>query len=72
MAKATAIITAKVKRLRTRSETVRPMITAERLIGRERSRSTRPFCRSSARPIPVKAEPNTSVWAKMPGIRNWS
>ena len=29
-----------------------------------------PFCMSSARPAPVKVAPNTTVWAKMPPIRN--
>ncbi len=69
---ATASMTKNVITLRTRSLTVRPISTADRDIGSERSRSMRPLLRSSARPMPVNAEPNTSDWLKMPGIRNCS
>jgi hypothetical protein len=55
-----------------RSETVRPMSTADWYIGSDRSRSMNPLDMSSAMPMPVKAEPNTTVWAKMPGTRNCS
>ena len=71
-ANATPSITKNVNTLRTRSDTVRPMSTADRAIGSDRSRSMRPFWRSSARPTPVNAELNTSVWLKIPGNRNWS
>ena len=55
--------------LRTESASVRPASTAERAIGSERNRSMRPLARSSARPMPVAAAPNTAVCTKMPGIR---
>ena len=29
-----------------------------------------PFFMSSAMPAPVNVEPNTTVWAKIPAIRN--
>ena len=45
------------------------MSTAEGYIGSDRSRSMMPLLRSSAMPTPVNAEPNSTVWAKMPGIR---
>ena len=48
---------------------VRPISTAERDMGNERRRSMRPLPRSSARPMLVNAEPNTSDWLKMPGIK---
>ena len=64
-------MTANVRTLRTTSEMVRPMSTADEYIGSDRSRSTRPLERSSAMPTPVNAEPNSTVWAKMPGIRYW-
>ena len=41
--------------------------TADGAIGSERNRSMIPFCRSSARPEPVKVAPKTTVCAKMPG-----
>src|SRR6187431_1323453 len=69
---ATPSITKKVNRLRRRSDTVRPMSTAARDIGSERSRSIKPLLMSSARPTAVNDEPNTSDWAKIPGIRYWS
>ena len=49
---------------------MRPISTAERDIGSERNRSISPFCRSSASEAPVMVLPKTTVWAKMPGIRN--
>ena len=49
---------------------VRPSSTADGYIGSERSRSMKPLLRSSAIPSPVKIEPNTTVWAKIPGITN--
>ena len=49
------------KVLRTRSARVRPVRTADLAIGSERKRSTRPFCRSVARPIPVFVEPKMTV-----------
>ena len=48
---------------------MRPMSTDGWYIGSDRSRSMMPFCMSSATPMPVKAEPNSTVWANMPGIR---
>src|SRR5215471_20542794 len=65
----TVHITATTNVLRTRSEIVRPVRTADFAIGKERKRSTRPRCRSVARPIPVDVEPNMTVWVKMPAIR---
>ena len=55
--------------LRTRSEMVRPVRTADFAIGNERNRSTSPRCRSVARPIPVVVAPKMTVCAKMPAIR---
>ena len=49
---------------------VRPTSSALRDIGSDRNRFMIPFWISSARPAPVKIEPNTTVWAKMPAIRN--
>ena len=48
---------------------VLPTTTAERDIGSERKRSMIPFCMSSASPTPVKVEPKTTVWARIPAIR---
>ena len=62
-------MTANATVLRTKSETVRPISTADWLMGSERSRSIRPFCMSSATPAPVKLEPNSTVWANIPGSR---
>ncbi len=59
-----------MKTLSTRSALVRPTSTAERAIGSERKRSTRPFCRSSASPIEVVPIENATVWVKIPAIRN--
>src|SRR6266511_4068481 len=58
MAKATTSMTTKVRALRTTSETVRPINTAEGYMGSDRSRSISPLLRSSARPTPVNDEPN--------------
>ena len=71
MSRATTSITTKVNRLRTRSETVRPMSTPGWNMGRERRRSMMPLVMSSAIPIPVNADPNRTVWANTPGIRYW-
>jgi hypothetical protein len=49
---------------------VRPATTAARDIGSDRKRLMRPFCMSSASSAPVNVAPNTTVWAKMPAIRN--
>lgn len=46
------------------------MRTADGYIGSDRSRSMNPFDMSSAMPIPVNAEPNSTVWAKIPGTTN--
>ena len=48
---------------------VRPVSTAERAIGSERNRSSKPLCTSVASPIAVAMAPNTDVWTKIPGIR---
>ena len=53
----------------TMSERVRPASTAERDIGSERKRSTRPLRRSSAIPIAVTKPPKAIVWTRIPGIR---
>jgi len=62
--------TTMVSTLSPRSATVRPTSTADRAIGSDRNRSTRPFCRSSAMPVPVIVDPNTTVRATIPGSRN--
>ena len=67
-AKATTSMTTNVRTLRTTSDSVRPISTEPWCIGNERSRSMMPLLRSSATPTPVKAELNSTVWAKMPGI----
>jgi hypothetical protein len=51
------------------SASVRPLSTAERAIGSERKRSTRPFLRSSASPSAVTKPPKDMVWTMIPGIR---
>ncbi len=53
-----------------RSATVRPIRTAERAIGRDRNRSTRPLPRSSATPTAVVAAPITIIWVKIPAMMN--
>ena len=63
-------ITVTVRTLRQTSLAVRPSRTAERDIGSDRKRSMMPFCMSSAMPAPVNVAPNTTVWAKIPAIRN--
>jgi hypothetical protein len=68
-ANATSSMTTKVNRLRTTSDIVRPMSTPDWYMGSDRSRSMIPLLRSSARPTPVNDEPNSTVWAKMPGRR---
>jgi hypothetical protein len=55
--------------LRIRSAVVRPASAAERAMGNDRNRSSSPECRSVERPIAVVIAPNTTVWAKMPGMR---
>ena len=52
------------------SALVRPTSTADLAIGSDRNRSISPFCRSSARLAPVMVLPKTTVWVKMPAIRN--
>ncbi len=49
---------------------MRPISTAERAIGSERKRSMMPLLTSSVIPIAVVTAAKTTVWAKMPGIRN--
>jgi hypothetical protein len=49
---------------------VRPMSMDDRDIGSDRNRSMIPFCMSSAIPAPVNVAPNTTVWAKIPAMRN--
>ena len=49
---------------------VRRTSTALWDIGSDRNRSMTPFCRSSARLEPVMVDPKTTVWAKIPAIRN--
>ena len=53
----------------TRSEVARPASIAERAIGSERNRSTRPDFRSSAIPIAVVVDPKIAFWMMIPGIR---
>ena len=50
------------------SPVVRPTSTAERAIGSDRKRSMMPFWMSVARPTPVSAELNITVWTKIPAI----
>ncbi len=56
--------------LSTRSEFVRPTSTAEADIGSVRKRSISPSFRSCAIADPENVAPNTTVWAKIPAIRN--
>ena len=56
--------------LLTTSESVRPASTADGAIGSERKRSMMPFLTSSASPAPVFVAPKTTVWAKIPAMRN--
>src|SRR5205085_5273438 len=53
----TVHITITTNVLRTMSEIVRPVRTADVAIGKERKRSTRPFCKSLASPKPVVVAP---------------
>ncbi len=55
-----------------RSDVARPASIAERAIGSERKRSTRPDFRSSAIPIAVVVAPKIAFWTMMPGIRNFT
>ena len=55
--------------LRMVSASTRPPSTAERDIGNDRSRSSKPLPLSSARPIAVFNAPNVTVCTKIPGIR---
>ena len=64
------LITTSTMTLLTTSESVRPASTADGDIGSDRNRSMMPFLTSSARPAPVIVAPNTTVWAKIPAIRN--
>ena len=70
--KPTTHIRITTKKLRTKSAKVRPTSTAERAIGSDRNRSTRPLLRSSASPTPVVSAPNTIVCTKIPGIRKFT
>jgi hypothetical protein len=51
------------------SESSRPVRTALRAIGRLRSRSMKPFCRSSHNAKPVVPALNRAVCTAMPGMR---
>ncbi len=51
------------------SPSVRPVSSAERVIGSERNRSISPFFRSSESPSAVTKPPNTIDWTMIPGIR---
>ena len=68
-AKPTIVMRIITKKLRTRSEVVRPASTAERLIGRARKRSMMPLCRSSASPADELMAPKMTVCTNTPGIR---
>ena len=68
-ARPTPIITTSCTTFVTTSASVRPVTTAERLIGSERKRSTRPFFRSSESPRAVTNPPNTIDWTMIPGMR---
>lgn len=65
----TPSITRTVNMLRPRSPSVRPVSTAERDIGRERKRSTRPWVRSVASPTPVVIAPKETDCTKIPAMR---
>ena len=52
-----------------RSDVARPASIAERAIGSDRNRSTKPALRSSAIPIAVVVAPKIAFWMMMPGIR---
>ena len=68
-AKPTPAMSAVTKTLRAEVGDVRPASTAERAMGSERKRSSRPLCTSAARPTAVLVAPNTAVCTKMPGMR---
>ena len=51
------------------SARVRPVSTAEGVIGSDRKRSMSPFFRSSASPSAVTNPPNAIDWTRIPGIR---
>jgi hypothetical protein len=63
-------MTTMTRTLLTRSLVVRPTSTADRAIGSDRNRSMIPRWMSWARPLPVIVAPNSTVWVKMPAIRN--
>ena len=63
-------ITTRTMTLLTTSERVRPVRTADGDMGSDRNRSMMPFLTSSASPAPVMVAPKTTVWAKMPAMRN--
>ena len=65
----TVNITTSWKLLVTTSPSVRPVSSAERVIGSERNRSISPFFRSSDRPSAVTKPPKTIDWTMIPGIR---
>src|SRR5690349_8140319 len=65
----TVNITTNWKTLVTMSPSVRPVSSAERVIGSERNLSISPFLRSSASPSAVTKPPKTIDWTMIPGIR---
>ena len=65
----TPVMRTRTETLRTPSAIVRPASTAERAMGSDRNRSMSPLFRSSARPMPVPADPNSAVCTMMPAIR---
>lgn len=69
--RATTASTTRVRAVCTESARVRPVSTAPRAMGRERKRSMRPLCMSSAMPAPELAVANVTVCAKMLTIRKF-
>ncbi len=67
---AVSAMTTSTRTLLTTSLVVLPTSTAERAMGNERNRSMIPFWMSVASPEPVMVAPNTTVWAKIPAMRN--
>jgi hypothetical protein len=57
---------------RARSAPVRPARTAERAIGRERNRSSRPLSRPPTIPAAVVNAPRTIIWVKIRAVLLWA
>src|ERR687898_2716682 len=65
----TSITSTMTNTLRNRSAEVRPARTAERAMGSDRNRSSRPLFRSVAKPTAVAIAPKTVICTNTPGSR---